>query len=972
MTRSPTKRFWRWGMGLLILVLGAAALAPTPKAGAQQPDGSCGTVTLKLDQNDVEFSFHAYFEEGENCSGGYVEAWAGPGDPEQPLEMEVRFDLDAGTMTGAVSGECHWVHQKEGVSDSLDAEFFGQISGRVEPGVPEGLVDTFWVFDGWLDLTMEIRATDMCRECTEGDDGSETCETFSDSYRGSFQVRAPITGNASPLAEFTAFFEDPYASGSSPGPATLDLWVLTEHWEAILGGENNSPILKKAFPSWPEIPCGKWGSGSSDNTPPEVKALDFDPLDPTSSDRIVFTAKATDPDGDELSYQWAIDGQVREKATKANLRWRSPPPGEHLVSVTVSDGRGGSDTAKVWVFVTEGDARPDRDEDGVCDDDDLCPDEFGLNADGCPDLVVLLGCQPIAPTLEDSVDCTAALGGARQGETFEFHWYRNSTYVATTEVPSWSFGPLETGYQYIAVQAVGEGRSADAELTLEVGEPQPLKVSLSHFPDPALEGSSVFFAATVSGGRDGQRPAFSWRLDGSDVGGDSDSWTWTEAQLGQHAVSVFVEQGEEMASASVEFLVLDAIVIPNNASITEAGFDVALDCYQQLYSDETLECTARLDRLQDRVVLLDVWWIVDGATAKMGSTVGARDSWSLGTPPPGTHDITVVVSDPLTGLSRSDSAGVVVQEAAGVVPPTVTAGAAGGTTLIFISWLWGEHILNKRATETAARRRPPSWVDDKRPLREIWREEAEAEMARRGLDPSEVYYDAERDCFVERKVYDKILRALEKKVQVIDLGSRFRHLVDEYNRLETEWNITRGCAFTDAFIEVWDLFFTVTGRFSTSTFSQAYAKEYIKKFTKKQARRVVRYGFTGEPFEDATEESWQMITDAIEAAGPNPDTVLRTYREKGLWRALVAARPSGASKQPLEVLAESRGFPLLGEGYSLAEDYVSASVDLLEGMDECDYLRWRMRQVHKKILETEHQLDDAMFEFGHALRESRS
>jgi hypothetical protein len=196
--------------------------------------------------------------------------------------------------------------------------------------------------------------------------------------------------------------------------------------------------------------------------------------------------------------------------------------------------------------------------------------------------------------------------------------------------------------------------------------------------------------------------------------------------------------------------------------------------------------------------------------------------------------------------------------------------------------------------------------------------------------------------------------------------------VDEYTRLETEWNVTRGCAFTDAFIEVWDLFFTVTGRFSTSTFSQAYAKEYIKKFIKKQARRVVRYGFTGEPFGDATEESWQMIIDAIEAAGPNPDTVLRTYREKGLWRALVAARPSGASKQPLEALAKNRGFPLLGEGYSLAEDYVNASVDLLEGMDECDYLRWRMREVHKKILETKHQLDDAMVELGHALRESRS
>lgn len=77
------------------------------------------------------------------------------------------------------------------------------------------------------------------------------------------------------------------------------------------------------------------------NTPPTV-SLGYTPSSPTTADTMDFTAHASDPDGDPLSYQWYVDGSLfPTPSTQDGLLWVNPPAGPHTVRVVVSDGRGG-------------------------------------------------------------------------------------------------------------------------------------------------------------------------------------------------------------------------------------------------------------------------------------------------------------------------------------------------------------------------------------------------------------------------------------------------------------------------------------------------------------------------------------------------------------------------------------------------------------------------------------------------------
>ncbi|MGH9341646.1 MAG: PKD domain-containing protein [Acidobacteriota bacterium] len=89
------------------------------------------------------------------------------------------------------------------------------------------------------------------------------------------------------------------------------------------------------------------------NRPPTVD-LSLSDDDVSAGEQITATADASDPDGDPLTYSWTVDGQSRpETGSQITIDTAGMTGGEHSVTVTVNDGRGGTASDTATFTVTE-------------------------------------------------------------------------------------------------------------------------------------------------------------------------------------------------------------------------------------------------------------------------------------------------------------------------------------------------------------------------------------------------------------------------------------------------------------------------------------------------------------------------------------------------------------------------------------------------------------------------------------------
>jgi hypothetical protein len=82
------------------------------------------------------------------------------------------------------------------------------------------------------------------------------------------------------------------------------------------------------------------GPPPSENRPPTV-SLSYSPQNPTPNDTIYFTTVTSDPDGDDLTYRWFLNGVEQTNATAPRVQWANPREGTYTMRVVVSDGKGG-------------------------------------------------------------------------------------------------------------------------------------------------------------------------------------------------------------------------------------------------------------------------------------------------------------------------------------------------------------------------------------------------------------------------------------------------------------------------------------------------------------------------------------------------------------------------------------------------------------------------------------------------------
>ena len=205
-----------------------------------------------------------------------------------------------------------------------------------------------------------------------------------------------------------------------------------------------------------------------ENRPPEVDGIAASPADPTTDDAIVLTVEATDPDEYTLTYAWHIDG-TREGPSAPSVTWAKPPAGDHVIKVTVSDG-GESVDAFLDLRVSEHVGAGDKDGDGVVDDEDLCPDEWGEADDGCPPLIAGVYCSPARLIPGDALVCRAKVVGVHVGEILTFDWYLDGGNVQSGRSATWTWRSAEEGTHDIMLDALGDARSTSAGYVFEVGE----------------------------------------------------------------------------------------------------------------------------------------------------------------------------------------------------------------------------------------------------------------------------------------------------------------------------------------------------------------------------------------------------------------------------------------------------------------------------------------------------------------------
>jgi predicted GH43/DUF377 family glycosyl hydrolase len=372
----------------------------------------------------------------------------------------------------------------------------------------------------------------------------------------------------------------------------------------------------------------RWNVNVLNTDRPPVVDVPSPSGDPSAShtSAVVFGVEASDPDGDSLTFAWAVDGLPAEafsqQATVSGL-----PAGLHNVTVTVFDGV--LNTTHSWAL-TLTDAPPD--------------------ATYAPDT-------PLSASYRASVNISATASDP-DGDTVTYRWtVRGQPRPETTS--SISVTAPAPGSLTVSVVVTGGGASTTHEWVVEFTDAAPTATFGPDGPFAGSHGASVEFSVNGSDA-DGDPLSFSWAVDGVAVTSAlGPRFTMAPAATGAHNITVSVHAGA--LSIMHRWTLTSTNAAPGIATKSPAGTAGQNTAAAQSFSVQATDADGDP---------LTYAWTLNGAPVNVsGSTFALSPGLA-----PGSYAVAVTVSDGQGGAAAASWSFV-------VPPPTTGAATLSGGLL---------------------------------------------------------------------------------------------------------------------------------------------------------------------------------------------------------------------------------------------------------------------------------------------------
>lgn len=237
----------------------------------------------------------------------------------------------------------------------------------------------------------------------------------------------------------------------------------------------------------------------------------YEPPQPDPLGTVSFTSLSSDSDGDIVSYEWRVDGQL--VAEGSSIEYTFETAGDHLVELTVTDD-GATDTASETVVV-EANQPPSAD----------------------------FSNSPAEPRPGDAVSFTSEWTDD-DGQIVSSRWDVDGQTVSERETFQYTFNVVGEHLVELTVTD-DDGATAIESATVAVESAnQAPAVTLSFAPSEPEPDTQVTFTANATD-EDGEVVGYEWTVDGETVVSSPDSeFGYVFEQAGEHLVEVVAEDDD--------------------------------------------------------------------------------------------------------------------------------------------------------------------------------------------------------------------------------------------------------------------------------------------------------------------------------------------------------------------------------------------------------------------------------------------